>query len=91
MPDVMLKSAQAELAKAKAMDIAPRRELDAEKAAVQMAIMTDKEDRLDERSAVDKAIDMERVDLQRWELEEEVELAKKEFEAGRPTSNIGAG
>lgn len=91
MPDAMLKQAQAELAKAKADDIAPRREMDGDKAAIQMALMQDKEDRLDERSAVDKAIDMERVELQRWELTEEVELAKKEFAAGKPTSNIGAG
>ena len=91
MPDAMLKTAQAELAKAKAMNLDDSLEHTKDKDAFMVSQKIDDADRIDERAAVDKAIDIKRVELQEKEINEEIKLANKEFAAGKPTSNIGAG
>ena len=91
MPDAMLKQAQANLATAKAQDVPRSQGHNEDRDAMQLALQADKEDRLDERAAVDKAIDMRRVDLQEQELETETDIAYKELAKGVPTSNIGSG
>ena len=91
MPDSQLKAAQARLADAKAGTVVPELDHKREKDAAIQALNENREDRIDERSAVDKALDLKRVELQEEEILFEMDLATKELAQGKPTSNIGAG